>query len=296
MIKSLIATLAALTVVSAYATTPVITDSFTTYSPGAITTGSSPAVWATPGVGAGTVDNGTDLTSRITTDSGNLFGKGTSNQYLKLSDTSNANTADNLNLGVNPVTIGEIGTVSFDFYSPTTAGSQGEGFLFRIGTLVGNGATTFGLFINNGQLRAATTSSVTPAASSFATYALDTMQSLTIVFNSSASTLNYASRSLAAGKMDVYLNGTIVGTALDGAGGFAGLQKTNAAVGFTRKTNGNTASDFVGTLNIDNLNVYSGVELSAIPEPATAAVFGGVAVLLTAMMVRRRPASVKASQ
>jgi hypothetical protein len=287
MLKLLLATTAALLAVTSQAAT-IVTDSFNSYSPGAITTGSSPQVWATPGVGAGTVDNGTDLTSRITTDTGNLFGKGTSNQYLKLSDTSNSNTADNLNLGINPTTIGEVGTISFDFYSPTTTGSQGEGFLFRIGTLVGNGASTFGLFINNGQLRNATTSNLTPAGSAFATYSLNTVQSLTIVFNSSASTLNYNGGSLAAGKMDVYLNGTIVGTALDGAGGFAGLQKTNAAVGFTRKTNGNTANDFVGTLYVDNLNVYSGFEPSAIPEPATTAAIAGAAMLLGAVVMRRR--------
>lgn len=269
---------------------PVITESFDSYGTGVISTGPSPQIWATPGTGAGTVDNGTNLTSRITTDTGNLFGKGTSNKFLQLSDTSNANTTDNFNLAINPKTIGEIGTVSFDFYSPTTAGSQGEGFLLRIGAAVGNGGTTFGLFINNGQIRAATAGSVNPASSSLATYALNTAQSLTIIFNSSASTLVYADRSLAAGKMDVYLNGSIVGTALDGAGGLAGQQTTNQVVGFTRKSNANTASDFVGTLNIDNFNTYSGVELSAIPEPSTMAAIVGAFTLLGAVVMRRRKA------
>lgn len=241
-----------------------------------------------PGVltGAGGNDNGTDLFTRVDVDDGNLFGQGASNQYLRIADTSNANSASIYGLVLSTAIVGQIGTISFDFYDPVASGEQNTGgWLLRWGTGNGNSVSAFGLFINNGTLRNATGNNVNPVATSFATYDRDTLHSLSIVFNSSASTLDYAGNSLAAGKMDVWLNGSIVASALDGSGALAGLENTIANVNITRKVNTTASLDFVGTLYLDNFGIYSGV---AIPEPSTAATLAGALILGFCALRRRR--------
>jgi hypothetical protein len=266
---------------------PVFTESFSSYSPGVLTTGSPPAnTWANPG-GSATIDDNSTLFTRVTADTGNLFGQGTGNQYLRIADTSNTNNALNYNLVINDTTIGQVGTLAFNFYDSSGDGGQGNGWLLRLGTSAGNGATAFGLYLMNGQLRVATTTNVEPDTSAFATYALDTVHSLVIYFNSSSSAVTYGEHTLAANTMDIWLNGSIAGTALARSGGTTGDQIIDS-FGFTRKVSANPAADFVGTLLVDHLNAYSGVELSAIPEPASFAMLGGLGALVCALTLRRR--------
>jgi hypothetical protein len=110
---------------------------------------------------------------------------------------------------------------------------------------------------------------------------------LVVFYNSSASDVSYDGRTLAANTMDVWLDGTIAATALGRSGGSTGVQ-TIDSFGFTRKTTTNTATDFVGTLLLDNITAYSGVETAAIPEPSTFALAGGTAVLMLAGLSRRQ--------
>jgi hypothetical protein len=277
----------ALTLAAAAHAAAVFTDDFSSYTPGVLTTGAAPAnKWLTtpsPGI----IDDDSSLFTRVTTDSGNLFGAGTSNQYLRISDTSNANNALNYNLAINDTTIGQVGTLAFDFYDPSGDSAQGDGWLLRLGTAAGNSVTAIGLYLMNGQLRVATTSNVTPSGTAFSTYSLDTMHSLVVFYNSSASDVSYDGRTLAANTMDVWLDGTIAATALGRSGGSTGVQ-TIDSFGFTRKTTTNTATDFVGTLLLDNITAYSGVETAAIPEPSTFALAGGTAVLMLAGLSRRQ--------
>ncbi|HEY9249933.1 MAG TPA: hypothetical protein VIO38_12415 [Rariglobus sp.] len=266
---------------------PVFTESFNSDTPGVLVTGSSSTKWNSPGTGSNVIDDNSTLFTRVTTDTGNLFGQGTGNQYLRIADTSNANNALNYNLVIKDTTIGQVGTLAFNFYDPSGDSAQGNGWLLRLGTSAGNSTTAFGLYLMNGQLRVATTNNVEPNSTAFATYALDTAHSLVIYFNSSSSAVSYGEHTLAANTMDVWLNGSIAATALARSGGSTGDQ-TIDSFGFTRKVSSNTSSDFVGTLLVDDLNAYSGVELSAIPEPASFAMLGGIGALVCALTLRRR--------
>lgn len=274
--------LLALSLTAAHAAT-ILTDNFNSYTPGVLTTGSG--VWANPSPGS--IDDNTSLFTRVVTDTSNRFGQGASNQYLRLADTSNTNNALNYNLAINDTSIGQVGTLSFNFYDPSGDGAQGNGWLLRIGTGAGNGATAFGLFLMNGQLRVATTNNVEPNATAFATYALDTVHSLTIFFNSSSNAVAYGTHSLAANTMDVWLNGSIIATGLARSGGTTGDQ-TIDSFGFTRKVSATPGADFVGELLLDNIAAYWGVETSAIPEPSSFALLGGVAMMTAAVLRRRR--------
>ncbi|MET0263478.1 MAG: PEP-CTERM sorting domain-containing protein [Rariglobus sp.] len=276
--------LLALSLTAAHAAT-ILTENFNSYTPGVLPTGPAPGIWANPSPGI--IDDNDSLFTRVVTDTTNRFGQGTSNQYLRLADTSNANSALNYNLAINDKPIGQVGTLSFNFYDPSGDGAQGNGWLLRIGTGAGNGATAFGLFLMNGQLRVATTNNVEPNSTAFATYALDTVHSLTVFFNSSSSAVSYGTNSLAANTMDVWLNGTIIATGLARSGGTVGDQ-TIDSFGFTRKVSGTAGSDFVGELLLDNIAAYSGVETSAIPEPSSIALLGGAGVMFAALLRRRR--------
>lgn len=276
----------ALSLAAAAHAAAVFSDDFSSYTPGVLTTGAAPAnKWASPP--AGIIDDNSSLFTRVTTDSGNLFGAGTSNQYLRIADTSNANNTLNYNLAINDTAIGQVGTLAFDFYDPSGDGAQGDGWLLRMGTAAGNSVTAFGLYLMNGELRVATTSNVTPNGTAFGTYSLDTLHSLVIFYNSSASNVSYAGRTLAANTMDVWLDGTIAATALGRSGGTTGVQ-TIDSFGFTRKTTTNTATDFVGTLYLDNITAYSGAETAAIPEPSAFALAGGAVALTLAGLSRRK--------
>lgn len=265
----------------------VFTEDFNAYSDGVLPTGSAGGgfKWAPPG-GSSTIDNGTNIFSRIVTDSSNLFGEGTSNKYLRIADTSTTNTAstDNFNLSINDKVMGSVGTIAFDFYDPSGDGAQGKGWLLRLATNPGNSATAFGLYLMNGQLQVATTNNVEPSGSSFATYSLDTLHSLVIFFNSSSSAASYGGNTLAANTMDVWLDGSIAATGLARSGGLVGDQILDN-FNITRKI---ASPDFVGELFLDNFNAFSGAEASAIPEPSTAAAIGGLVTLTAAFGLRRR--------
>lgn len=261
-------------VTPALAATLVMSENYDSYTPGVLP-------------GAGGNDNGTDLFTRVEVDSGNLFGGGTSNQYLRIADTSNTNSANTYGLVLSTATLGQVGTISLNFYDPAVSGEQGTGgWLLRWGTGNGNSVTAFGLFINNGTLRIATGGGVNPSTSAFATYSLDTLHSLKIVFNSSASSIDDAGHTLEAGRMDVWLNGSIAGSSLTGAGTLAGGVNEIANVNITRKVSTDSAVDFVGTLNIDDWALYSGVV--AIPEPSAATILSGGLILGFCLLHRRR--------
>lgn len=102
------------------------------------------------------------------------------------------------------------------------------------------------------------------------TFANATNYSLHVVANGSASAVNYGSETLAAGTMDIYLNGTLVDD---------GVAVTNSL-----SADGFRAYSINGTgVEIDNVSLWNSAE--AIPEP-TAALLGSFGLL--GLLRRRR--------
>lgn len=268
----------------------ILTDNFTTttgtavnqtYTPGVLPTGlySSNRVWQSA------TDNDSTYLTRVTTDTENYFGRGTSNQYLSIVDNSNANGASGQVLSTNGYSMGTIGTVAFNFYQPATT-TQGTGWIVRLGSSAGNTTTNFALYMNNGTLSVATGAGVAVGAT-LGTYSLDTAHALTVFFNNSASSTSYSDRTLTSGTFDVYLDGTLVGSYLTGSGGgTTGTNITNFNI--THSASTTQASDFMGALYIDDFATYSGINLSAIPEPSTFTLLAGSAALALGCMRRRR--------
>lgn len=241
-----------------------------------VPTGAS-AKWSTYFLAtAQATDNGTDLLGRVKT--GPAFG--VNSKYLMLQDT-NATTGMSLASSTS-TNFGTTGQLSMSFYSPSGMVNQGDGWLLRLGTIYNNSSTAFGLFIENGSIYAATTSNITQAASALATYSLDTANTLSIVYNNSTSLLTYDGGTVASGKMDVWLNGSLVGNDLAGIGNLA-IGTALANFNFTAKAAAGPIPDFEGTLYVDNIEVNS---IATIPEPRTA-ILAGMA-LIGLLLVHRR--------
>jgi hypothetical protein len=209
----------------------------------------------------------------VVTDSSNIFSSD-SNQYAEMTATG-LTSAPNVNSYADATTpASETGQLSFSFYDPSTATHAGFGWSLRIGSLnAGNSNTAFGIFINDGSLVLSDGTGVN-YGDVITTYTQDAVQQLDIVFNNSISSLDYGTGVVASGTMDVYLNGVLVGDDLAGSGGLA-IGETIGNINFTAKTSEETP--FSGTLYLDDLSLNSSI---AIPEPSSAALLLGLAVLL----------------
>lgn len=227
----------------------LFTDNFNSYSDGTLPTGTA---WTS------VTDNGTTQLTRIATDTANLFQQGTANKALYLNFTVGGSTVASITDVSTGTTTGQ---VSFNFYDPKDTGAAGSGYFFRIGTGNANSVTNFAVGLKEGSLYIATGSSIAPAATAFATYSTDTLNSLSIVFNSSTSLLTYGDNiTVASGKMDIWLNGVLVGDDLDYAGNVA-LGTSLDNVNITTK-----GSTFSNSLYIDDLTFTNTI---AIPEPGS---------------------------
>ena len=203
-------------------------------------------------------DNGKDLLARVEVDSKNLFGAGTGNHYLRLSDTNFDRIPGTAQIiGVDGLDLGETGQISFDFYKPSipAGGSEpldeGNGYLFRIGVSRFNSGTAFAICIQKEGLFATVGEPLSVQKNPFAPFANDERHHLDIIFNHSTLEFEYGNgHRLEPGRMDVWLDGALVGIGLPRAGGlssdYSGPLKSFS---FGQKLN------FVGELLIDNLEI-----------------------------------------
>ncbi|EIP98857.1 hypothetical protein OpiT1DRAFT_03333 [Opitutaceae bacterium TAV1] len=224
------------------------------------------------------------LTAESVTDTGNLFQKGTDNNYLKLVFASDG-TAHSFNTTLAGTGPGTTGQISFDFYDPQ-AGGNGNGVVLRIGTGHANASTAFGLALRRGALLTANGGSV-GLGSGITTYGYKVPHTLTVVFNNSASAITYGNGNytLAGSALDVWLDGVRVGAGIASvSGNSALLGKDITAINFSDK------SGYNGTLYIDNFEVRTDITIgSAIPEPAAWTLLAGLAMLAgTAAWTRLR--------
>ncbi|MBC2596143.1 hypothetical protein H5P28_17890 [Ruficoccus amylovorans] len=237
-------------------------------------------------------DNGSTLTYRIATDTSDLFGQGTSNKYLSLHD--GVSGAPNIQFYRTVSTPSTIGQISFSFYDPltsTTGGANNTGLLVRLGTsttgAAGNSTSPFGIFVSNGGIY-----TNSPGSSSIdtnnllATYDTSptrTAQELSIVFNNGTTDITYGDGdiySLAAGRMDIWLNGIVV------ASGLTKFNNNTSTDGIGNVTfNGQSSGEF--NMYLDDISYLSNI---TIPEPSNFAfIIGGVLCLVfTAQRLRRR--------
>ncbi|QYY35063.1 hypothetical protein [Ruficoccus sp. ZRK36] len=222
-------------------------------------------------------------------DSNDYFGAGTSNKYVEMAVTS---TISQYSIVMSAHDFSETsvtGQVSFKFYDPTDASSIGSGWALRIGDgYAGNGNTCFGIILNEGVLSAGSGTGVNKGVT-LTNYSMDTAHTVTIVYNNSASSFDYSSKSVASKTMDVYLDGILIGDDVAGSGGHGvstdpiedPLTYDNISnINFTSKS----YSDFQDTLNIDDVIVSTDI---SIPEPSTSAFLIGISVLLVTFLRRR---------
>lgn len=199
---------------------------------------------------------------------GQPFWSGTTNQILQMTKVLGTNNADQ-NLSSMPFTPTQTGLVSFDFYvaSGGIEASTNRGFLLRMMSSIDTNFTHYddswaisGIFImghTNSTIVRKGTGNGSISTNLFA-YNFDTNNSLSIAFNNSSGSYTYGTNSLASGKMDVWLNNSLMATWDLGQG-------TNAGVG--NSLNGlwlqMPSAVTNGTILLDNIQV--------IPEPGTVA-------------------------
>lgn len=263
---SLICLLCAVSVASA---ATVFNENFDSYTAGAqlpVGLSSGGFKWA-----SAAAVNRTTAFEDVTTDTNNYFALGTSNQYLRLAILNGATTSDVKPAAtINDVTVGTIGQVSLNFYDPSNVDFTGRGFLLRVGTGNSNGTTAFGLYFRNGALYYGTGSSVNLSASSIATYTLDTLYSLSIVYNNTNGSYTYGSQTLNSGTMDIWLNGVLAASGVASTGNVT-LGTSLDNLNFT--VNGSTL--MLDELLVDNITMSDTI---AVPEPR------GLALAMTAGM------------
>ncbi|QYY36048.1 PEP-CTERM sorting domain-containing protein [Ruficoccus sp. ZRK36] len=253
-------------------------ENFESYTPGSTITTAS-AYWSSD-------YTGNDIYFEARDDSSDLFGS-SGNQYGYLADTSVTNN-QSFSEAITPFTGTQTGQLDFSFYDPSGDLFNGQGFLVRIGSGNGNKKTSFGLFVMDGELVWASGNGVWLNTSQTTTYAMDTANTVSVVFNNSNDPLTYGDQTVASHCMDVYLNGVLVG---DDWGG-AGEDPTGTAianVNFTAKSQESSATDFAGTIYLDDIRVDSSIN---IPEPSSSAMLfaslGGALFVLIKRLRRAR--------
>ncbi|QYY35022.1 PEP-CTERM sorting domain-containing protein [Ruficoccus sp. ZRK36] len=246
-------------------------ENFESYTPGSAITSASP-YWSS-------TTNTNDVYFEAH-DSGDYFGA--DNQYGYIADTSVTNN-QNMSDATSSFTGTYTGQIDLDFYDASDDLFNGAGFILRFGTGDGNTKTSFGIYIQNGEIMKAYGQYVTRDPATAVTYDMDTANTLSIVFNNTDESMIYAGGSIAAYSMDVYLNGVQIahdwGTAGEDPAGSL-IQMVN----FNAKRSANSESDFAGTLYLDNLKVSSDI---SIPEPSSSyMLIAGLAGMLIALRKR----------
>ncbi|MGE9292114.1 MAG: hypothetical protein ACQKBW_00750 [Puniceicoccales bacterium] len=172
------------------------------------------------------------------------------------------------------------GQVSFQFVDTSAIAETNYGFLLRLGTSAGNSGTALAFYIRNGELRYSNNQGNLGAA--FASYSLDTVNQIDIVYNYTASDLDYSGSTVAATSMDIYINGELVGDNITTADSTVTVGSAVSNFNLTAKT---WSSEFEGELLLDDIIVDSEI---SIPEPSSSCAILGVAAALVLFLSRRR--------
>jgi hypothetical protein len=227
-------------------------------------------------------------------DSGDLFGLGSTNQYLELID--GASTA-----GIRgPAPLSGTGfQVSFDFYDPSGDGATaGSRIILGDGANASNSTTTtrsIDIELRNGVLRYVTGGS-NGTSNTAGTYAEDAKHSVVIVGNYSNSVLDYdfgGNQSVATGTYDIWIDGSLLANGDDVP--FRNAVNSTTHIGLS----GNGAVS-LSTSYFDNFLVEiktaagsaipastsGSIEPMAVPEPG-AVVLAGIAVMNSTSVGRR---------
>ncbi|WP_043581989.1 hypothetical protein [Geminisphaera colitermitum] len=254
---------------------------------------------------SGDVHDGINYFTNIVQDTTNLFGRGTTNQYLRYEDTNAlGGNLMRLSTGTNRIST-QVGTLSFDFVIPSAGTRTGWGIYLGNGW-PGSGNSVFGMllrfndkgiyaFQNKGA------SLATAPMSEDAYYTFGTAATLSIVFNSSPTAITYDGYTLASGAMDVWLGTTRIGQGIPAAGGkgqpdpdgwVPGSRVGATAIDINNiNISFNYGNEFTGALLIDNFKITdTAIAPSAVPEPASAALFGGIGILVTTLVWKRHRA------
>ncbi|QYY35231.1 hypothetical protein [Ruficoccus sp. ZRK36] len=275
----LLAAGAMLAAVSSLHATVLYEDDFDSYTVGDPV--SDGGKWGTP-------QTAPYVTFTVADDSTHIFSPG-ANQYGVLEAD---NTSDNVVASITNSNGTTTGQIDLTFYDPSSATHSGSGWSMRIGTNAGNSVTAFGVFIQDGDLILSTGTGVEPKGGTITTYAMDTVNTLSIVFNNDNGSLDYNGGNVASGKMDVWLNGVLVGNDLEGSGkktiGY--VDPETGVLGPTELKNINftakpQSEPFTSTLYIDELSLNDSI---SIPEPAETAAGIGLGVLVLTVLYRRK--------
>lgn len=229
--------------------------------------------------------NGRSVTVEL--DSGNLFGEGATNKILRITRDNTATANLDLTGNFSSVTAQLTGQVSFDFYGDID-GAQGLRFtLHKSDGLASPGNYSManavaGFHITDTQVVRKATNGAGLDTNNVFTYTTGQKNTVSIVFNNSASALAYGNTSVASGFADLYLNGVKQATWELGQGSAAGVG--NGVAGMYLWVPTGTTAD----MRLDNILFTAAPEV--IPEPAAFALLGAAGALAFAGARRRRRA------
>ena len=224
----------------------------------------------------------------ITTD-GNA---GDGSSLLMQGSSSNSNTGLAA-ISKKGLTMIGIGTLSFSLYTPATRGTHGLFFY----AAMGNGSqsyyspstaafSSFGLYVglrlnfDTGKLE----TYYSNTWHDLGVNALDpsTLYQFSIVFNGELDPVNYGGTTVAGGKADLWLNGSLVADDFD-------INRVDGVSAIVFKSLGKSGDDPI--VELDNIALYnSAIAPTPVPEPATYAALAGV-LALGFVAYRRRQAA-----
>ncbi|PAW76513.1 MAG: hypothetical protein B9S32_14800 [Verrucomicrobia bacterium Tous-C9LFEB] len=179
---------------------------------------------------------GTLLTA--TADPSAVFHNGTTNKYLRISDTSNAALT---RLDSKPSSAFQLATLSLDFYEPSGV----NGTYWNI-SFPGTASIDF----NGGQIRinSGTYSTV---------YPIDATHHLDIVINNTTAAEIYGINSVASGTFDLWIDNVLI---LDNY-----ALNSTTGTDLTKFVFSTSSGSYSQEMWIDNVSLYSGI---AVPEPS----------------------------
>ncbi|MCC5850014.1 MAG: PEP-CTERM sorting domain-containing protein [Verrucomicrobia bacterium] len=224
-------------------------------------------IGVSPGSPWSSVEEPGNIEIRVREDDSNLFGLGTDNQILQLSKTTGGDAGLIRANSIDDATT--LATLDMNFYHPASDGrivlrlsSGGSGNIFA-------GDTAFQLDMADGIV------TVFDGSTNLSgNYQMDTLNSLSVVANSSNVSTTYGGKTLAANSADIWLNGNLL---IDG-----GVQRNQQGQILDRLSfhifGGETDVNFyVDDIQLQNV---------AIPEPGTLVLLGFAFGLI--MYFRRR--------
>lgn len=207
----------------------------------------------------------------IAADSGNVFGNGTSNTYLSISEPTDL--ASGVMVARNEGAFAPQSGVAFTFDLYDASGATSNNFYFRIGSGTLGGTERWDVVFNDG------TVSVGGGVADNFSYTQDTANSFTFVFNSGGSAFDWDGTSVAPQTYNAYLNGSLAFTGAAGTTSTGNATPIDAYSWLMIAGQGGEDAYWV-----DNFSAT----VAPVPEPSTFALFAAFAALGLVLYRRRR--------